>query len=71
MDQPADPGVLPSAEERRRFHIAITSVEGLDHNEMADWGAAGQKRVMADLLTRCLDEQDFPAPAAAFRIAAS
>jgi len=35
-DQPADPGVLPTAEEQEQFGIKIIKLPGTPHNNMAD-----------------------------------
>jgi predicted dienelactone hydrolase len=53
-DQPADPGVLPTAAEQRRHRMAIGTVPGLRHNDMWDGATAEQKQAMLSWLWRCL-----------------
>lgn len=52
-DQPADPGVLPTAAEQRRYRMVIGSVPVI-HNDMWDGATAAQKRSMLGWLGRCL-----------------
>jgi len=52
-DQPADPGVLPTAAERKRYRMAIGSV-AVNHNDMWDGATAAQKQAMLGWLWRCL-----------------
>lgn len=54
-DQPADPGVLPAAAERKRYRMVIGTVPGLIHNDMSDAATPAQKRAMLRWLWRCLD----------------
>jgi pimeloyl-ACP methyl ester carboxylesterase len=42
-DQPADPGVLPSAEEQKKYHIKIVKVN-TTHNDMGGMGTDAQKK---------------------------
>jgi predicted dienelactone hydrolase len=42
-DQPADPGVLPSAEEQRKYRIKIVKVN-TTHNDMGGMGTDEQKK---------------------------
>lgn len=53
-DFPADPGVLPSPEEARRFGMRIVKVEGLRHDDMTDAATPTHKKAMLDLVLRCL-----------------
>lgn len=41
-DQPADPGVLPSVEEQKKYHIKIVKVN-TTHNDMGGMGTEEQK----------------------------
>jgi pimeloyl-ACP methyl ester carboxylesterase len=52
-DQPADPGVLPTAAERKRHRMAIGTVPVI-HNDMWDGATAAQKQAMLGWLRRCL-----------------
>ena len=42
-DTGADPGVLPDAQERRRYRACIVDLEGARHNDMFDGGPAALK----------------------------
>ena len=53
-DQPADPGVLPTAAEQKRHRMAIGTVPGLLHNDMWDGATPAQKQAMLRWLGRCL-----------------
>ena len=53
-DLPADPGVLPSPAERKRYRMTIGNVPGLIHNDMSDAATAAQKRAMLRWIWRCL-----------------
>jgi dienelactone hydrolase len=53
-DQPADPGVLPTAAEQKRYRMVIGTVPGLVHNDMSDAATPAQQRSMLDWLWRCL-----------------
>ena len=62
-DQSADPGVLPSADERRAFLIAITDVPGLRHDDMWDGASAMHKERMIAALDACLGRRrTIPSP---------
>ncbi|HEX9963932.1 MAG TPA: alpha/beta hydrolase [Allosphingosinicella sp.] len=52
-DQPADPGVLPTAAEQKRHRMAIGTVPVI-HNDMWDGATAAQKQAMLGWLGRCL-----------------
>ncbi|HYG47732.1 MAG TPA: alpha/beta hydrolase [Allosphingosinicella sp.] len=54
-DQPADPGVLPTPAERRRYRMVIGTVPGLIHNDMWDGATAARKQAMLGWLRRCLE----------------
>jgi predicted dienelactone hydrolase len=53
-DQPADPDVLPTLAERKRFGMVIGSVPVI-HNDMWDGATGAQKQAMLGWLWRCLD----------------
>jgi pimeloyl-ACP methyl ester carboxylesterase len=53
-DQPADPGVLPTAAEQRRYGMVVGAVPGLVHNDMSDAATPAQKQSMLAWLWRCL-----------------
>lgn len=53
-DQRADPGVLPTAAERKRYRMAIGTVPVI-HNDMWDGATPPQKQAMLEWLRRCLD----------------
>jgi pimeloyl-ACP methyl ester carboxylesterase len=53
-DQPADPGVLPNAEEARALGMQIAQVPGLIHNDMWDGATLEQRAAMLGLILRCL-----------------
>lgn len=53
-DQPADPGVLPTAEEQKRHRMVIGAVPSLIHNDMSDAATPAQKQAMLGWLRRCL-----------------
>ncbi|MET1110877.1 MAG: hypothetical protein ABWX67_05040 [Allosphingosinicella sp.] len=55
-DQPADPGVLPTAAEQKRYRMVIGTVPGLIHNDMSDVATAARKQAMLGWLWRCLDK---------------
>jgi|KBSSwiStaDraftv2_1062776.scaffolds.fasta_scaffold05641_4 dienelactone hydrolase len=59
IDQPADPYVLPSADEQRTLHIRITSISGLKHNFMSNRATTEQKKQMLDRLFECLPRSLF------------
>ena len=42
-DQPADEGVLPTAEEQKKFGITIVKLQNTIHNDMGDRGTSEQK----------------------------
>jgi predicted dienelactone hydrolase len=53
-DQPADPGVVPTAGEQKRYRMVIGTVPGLIHNDMSDAATPAQKRGMLAWLWKCL-----------------
>ena len=55
-DDPADPGVLPSAEEIKKYHITIVYLQGIKHGEMSDGANAEQRRVLNDHILSFLRE---------------
>lgn len=52
-DQTADPGVLPTAAERKRYRMVIGTVPVI-HNDMWDGATTTQKQAMLRWLERCL-----------------
>jgi pimeloyl-ACP methyl ester carboxylesterase len=52
-DQPADPGVLPTAAEQKRYRMVIGAVPVI-HNDMGDGATPAQKQAMLGWLWRCL-----------------
>lgn len=57
-DTGADPGVLPDAEERRRYRACILDLEGARHNDMFDGGPTALKERIADAVGRFLGTGD-------------
>jgi pimeloyl-ACP methyl ester carboxylesterase len=55
-DQPADPGILPTPAERKRYRVVIGTVPGLIHNDMSDSATPAQKQAILGWLWRCLDK---------------
>ena len=55
-DQPADPGVLPTAAEQQRYRMVIGTVPGLVHNDMSDAATPAQKAAVLTWLRRCLEK---------------
>lgn len=53
-DQPADPGVLPTPAERKRYRMVIGTVPGLIHDDMSDAATQARKIAMLGWLWRCL-----------------
>lgn len=53
-DLPADPGVLPSPDERRSYGIRIGQVQGLRHNDMTDQATPPQRSQVIRYLASCL-----------------
>lgn len=53
-DLPADPGVLPSAEESHALRMRIVTIEGLKHDAMTDEASPAQKQAMLELILKCL-----------------
>jgi len=43
-DQPADEGVLPTAEEQAQYHMRIIQLPNTMHNDMGDHGTDEQKQ---------------------------
>lgn len=41
-DDPADPGVLPTPEEQKRFGASIIYLKGIKHVDMSGYGNAAQ-----------------------------
>ncbi len=57
-DQPADEGVLPSDEERRKFGVLVLKAESVIHNHMSDAGNPEERKEMLELLSRILDSSE-------------
>lgn len=55
-DQPADKGVLPTDEERDRYHMNMVYPEGLGHNDMGNGGTAAQQAVVLGIIRAWLKE---------------
>ncbi|MDP9078217.1 MAG: hypothetical protein M3O71_12370 [Bacteroidota bacterium] len=53
-DQPADPGVLPSVEEQKRYNIKIVRVNTI-HNDMGGMGNDAQKKEINDYIISFLN----------------
>lgn len=53
-DQPADEGVLPNAEEQKRFKIKIVKLQNTIHNDMWDGATTEQKREMSEIIANFL-----------------
>lgn len=54
-DQPADKGVLPSAEEQKKFGIKIVKLENTIHNDMWDGATDEQKREINRIISDFLE----------------
>lgn len=54
-DHPADPGVLPTAQEQARHRMVIVPLAGQRHDDMWDGATDAQKAAMVSVLRRCLD----------------
>jgi dienelactone hydrolase len=55
-DYPADPGVLPTAEEQALYRMIIHHLPAQRHDDMWDGASNVQKIAMVDVLRRCLAE---------------
>ena len=55
-DQPADPGVLPTAEEATRYHIGVVHAEDIGHNDMGNRGTPEQQVWVLGLVRGWLGE---------------
>jgi pimeloyl-ACP methyl ester carboxylesterase len=53
-DQPADEGVLPSAEEQKKYGIKIISLKNTKHKDMNDSGTGEQHREINKYIFRFL-----------------
>lgn len=53
-DQPADVGVLPTAEERMRHWITVVFPDGIGHNDMGNRGTLEQQAMVLSLVRRFL-----------------
>ena len=54
-DQPADEGVLPEDEEKRKFGVLVLKAESVIHNHMSDAGSPEERREILELLSKILD----------------
>ncbi|MCC3160642.1 alpha/beta hydrolase [Hymenobacter sp. 15J16-1T3B] len=55
-DQPADPGVLPSAAEQRRFRMRVVPLPATLHNDMWDGASPAQQAEMSRVIAAFLGE---------------
>lgn len=56
-DQPADPGVIPTAEEQAEFHTTIISLKDINHGDMDDKGSSSQHHTILTHLFHFLAEK--------------
>jgi len=56
-DQPADEGVLPTAEEMRKYSMEIVQLPHTRHNEMNDSGTEAQHREINTYVLRFLNDR--------------
>lgn len=56
-DAPADAGVLPTAEEARRFDMSIVPLNNVEHNEMSDRGDPEQREDICRLIQAFLEKE--------------
>lgn len=56
-DQVADEGVLPTAEEQKKFKIKIVKLANTVHNEMWDGATTGQKREISEIISSFLESK--------------
>jgi predicted dienelactone hydrolase len=59
-DTSADPGVLPSDEERRRYAICVVHIKGSHHNDMQDEGSEQLKSRIASAIDTFLAPASSP-----------
>lgn len=57
-DQKADEGVLPTAEERKRFKIKIVKLQNTIHNDMWDGATSEQKLEISGIISNFLNNND-------------
>ena len=55
-DQPADEGVLPTAEEQKEFGMKIIKLPNTIHNDMSDNGTDAQRKEMKDYILGFLED---------------
>jgi len=53
VDQPADPGVLPTLEQQHAFGQVVETIPGLGHNDMADWAKPAWRQSMLRVILGC------------------
>ena len=53
VDQPPDPGVLPTVEEQRANGTVIETIPRLGHNGMADWATPAWREGMLRVILSC------------------
>ena len=58
-DMPADPGVLPTAEEQSSLGIVVVRLD-IRHDDMSDAAPASQQALMVAALDRCLMQPKTP-----------
>lgn len=56
-DQPADAGVLPTAEEQSKYHIRIVALPHTIHNDMGDNGTPAQKEEINKYILEFLKQE--------------
>lgn len=56
-DLPADEGVLPTAEEQKKYNIRIIPLPNTHHNDMDDHGTDAQKKEINDYLLQFLQSK--------------
>ncbi|GAB3542766.1 alpha/beta hydrolase family protein [Spirosoma fluminis] len=55
-DQPADEGVLPTAEEQKQYGIIIIKLSNTTHNDMDDHASAAQRQEINDYVLTFLEK---------------
>ena len=54
-DYPADEGVLPTAEEEKKYHIVIQNTQ-INHGKMDDKGSVQERKTLNDFIVSYLDK---------------
>ncbi|RAK57646.1 serine aminopeptidase domain-containing protein [Phenylobacterium deserti] len=60
VDQPPDPGVLPTPEEQKINGTVIETIPGLGHNDMADWATPVWREGMLRVILGCAEARAQP-----------